>query len=69
MLCTTAVIPFPPLTEQLIAALDAQFPERSAELDWNEKEVWFKGGQRSVVRFLASQLEEQQEGAFTLEVD
>lgn len=69
MLCTTAVIPFPQLTEQLIAALAAQFPERAAELDWSEKEVWFKGGQASVVRFLASKLEEQQEGVFTLEVD
>jgi hypothetical protein len=63
------VVPLPRLTEQLIAALAAQFPERAADLDWNDKEVWFKAGQVSVVRWLATQLEEQQDGAFVLEVD
>jgi hypothetical protein len=63
------VVPLPRLSEQLIAALAAQFPERAADLDWNEREIWFKAGQVSVVRWLATQLEEQQEGAFVLEVD
>ena len=63
------MIPLPRLTEQLIAALAAQFPERAADLDWNDREVWFKAGQVSVVRWLATQLEEQQEGAFVLEAD
>lgn len=59
---------FPKLSEQLIAALATQFPERSADLDWNEKEVWFKAGQVSVVRWLAAKLEEQEEGGpFSLE--
>lgn len=58
---------FPRLSEQLIAALGAQFPERAAELDWNEKEVWYRAGQVSVVRWLAAKLEEQEEGAFNLE--
>ena len=55
------------LSEQLIAALATQFPERSADLDWSEKEVWFKSGQVSVVRWLASRLEEQEAGDFLLE--
>lgn len=55
------------LSEQLIAALATQFPERSADLDWSEKEVWFKAGQVSVVRWLASRLEEQEAGDFLLE--
>lgn len=63
------VPPLPRLTEQLIAALAAQFPEQAADLDWNDREVWFKAGQVSVVRWLATQLEEQQEGAFVLEAD
>ena len=63
------VVPFPLLTDQLVAALAAQFPERAADLDWSEKEVWFRAGQVSVVRWLAAKLEEQQEGAFVLEVD
>ena len=58
---------FPQLSEQLIAALATQFPERSAELDWTEKEVWFKSGQVSVVRWLASKLEEQENGPFEME--
>ena len=69
MMRTGAVIPLPRLSEQLIAALAAQFPERAAELDWSDKEVWYKAGQVSVVRYLATVLEEQQEGVFTLEVD
>jgi hypothetical protein len=63
------VVPFPRLTDQLVAALAAQFPERAADLDWSEKEVWFRAGQVSVVRWLAAKLKEQQEGAFVLEVD
>ena len=53
---------FPRLPESLVAALAAQFPERAADLDWSEKEVWFKAGQVSVVRWLAAKLEEQVEG-------
>jgi hypothetical protein len=64
----TAAVPyFPRLSEQLIAALATQFPERSADLDWSEKEVWFKAGQVSVVRWLAAKLEEQENGEFLLE--
>jgi hypothetical protein len=36
-------------------------------LDWSEKEVWFKAGQASVVRWLAAKLEEQEAGDFLLE--
>lgn len=53
---------FPPIDERLVAALAAQFPDQAADIDWNEKEVWFKAGQVSVVRWLAAKLEEQQEG-------
>lgn len=51
----------PPIDERLIAALATQFPERSADLDWNDREVWYRAGQCSVVRWLAQKLEEQQE--------
>lgn len=58
---------FPPLTEQLVAAIATQFPDQSADIDWSEKEVWFKAGQVSVVRWLAAKLEEQEQGTFNLE--
>lgn len=51
----------PPIDERLVAAMAAQFPERSADLDWGDREVWFRAGQCSVVRWLAQKLEEQQE--------
>ena len=62
------VVPLPRLTDQMVAALAAQFPEPHLLLDWSEKEVWFRAGQVSVVRWLASKLEEQEEGDFVLEV-
>ena len=57
----------PRLSEQLVAALAAQFPDRAPDLDWGDKEVRFKAGQVSVVRWLAAKLEEQEEGPFMLE--
>jgi hypothetical protein len=58
---------FPPIDERLVAALAAQFPDQAPDLDQTEKEVWFKAGQVSVLRWLTSVLEEQQEGVFELE--
>ena len=51
-----------PLVKQdLLEALDIRFPNQSADLQWSEKEVWFKAGQRSVVEFLIKQFKEQEE--------
>ena len=50
-----------------MAALATKFPDQAPELDSSEKEVWFKAGQVSVVRWLSSQLEEQQNGPFQME--
>lgn len=51
----------PSLTREQVDALDALFPEQCASLEWTDREVWFKSGQRSVVRFLKRQLEIQDE--------
>ena len=56
---------FPLLSQHLIAALQGQFPERAAELDWSEKEVWYRAGQVSVVRWLAAKQEEQEKTPFS----
>ena len=58
---------FPPIDERLIAALASEFRDQAPDLDHNEKEVWFKAGQVSVVRWLASKYEEQQEVPFAEE--
>lgn len=49
----------PPISKGLIEKLNELFPERSAELDWSEKEVWFKTGQRNIIRFLNSHYDKQ----------
>ena len=54
----------PIIKEDLINALDELFPEASADLQWSEKEVWFKAGQRSVVKCLLTKYEEQEEDVF-----
>ena len=51
----------PELSEDLINALDERFPEASADLQWTEKEIWYKAGQRSVVKFLLQIMREQEE--------
>ena len=37
---------------QLLEMLDEVFPEESARLEWTDREVWYKAGQRSVVQWL-----------------
>ena len=38
--------------EELVKTLDKVFPEKSADLKDDERTVWFKAGQRSVVNWL-----------------
>jgi hypothetical protein len=52
---------FPPIDERLVAALATEFRDQAPDLDMTEKEVWFRAGQVSVIRWLASKLEDQQE--------
>ena len=51
----------PLIDKKLIEKLNALFPEQSADLQWSERVVWYKAGQRSVVRFLIEKLKEQEE--------
>ena len=53
--------PIPPIDKSLLQALDYLFPEQSAEVDWKMEHVMFKAGQRSVIRFLHSKYNQQQE--------
>jgi len=52
-------IPF--ISKELVESLDMRFPEQSPEVNWSVNEIMFKAGQRSVVRFLLTELELQQE--------
>jgi len=52
---------FPHISDELLTEMNNRFPERCAELEWTEKEIWFVAGQRSVVRLLIQIANEQRE--------
>lgn len=54
-------MPFPIVTQELLNALKEHFPDRSPDLRWSDREVWFKAGQVAVVRFLQQKFDEQNE--------
>lgn len=51
----------PPINKALLEKLNELFPEKSADLSWEEKEIWYKSGQRSVIHFLQQTYKDQQE--------
>ena len=57
----TRKVPKPVINNEIIDYLDSIFPEKSADLKDTEKEVFFKGGQRSVVNHLIKQKQIQEE--------
>ena len=51
----------PNLSEELIDYLDTLFPEKCAELNQNDKEIFYQAGQRSVVKHLIEKFKRQKE--------
>ena len=51
----------PNLSSSLIKKLDELYPKRFPDLSWNDREIWFKAGQRNVVDFLQEEYDEQNE--------
>ena len=51
----------PNLSEELIEYLDTLFPEKCAELNQNDKEIFYQSGQRSVVKHLIEKYKIQKE--------
>ena len=54
-------IQIPILSEQLVDYLDTLFPEQCADLQESEKEIFYKSGQRSVVKHLIEKYKLQKE--------
>lgn len=50
---------FPPISNEIITALDKLYPERSASIGETMDQIMFRAGQRQVVRFLLAQFDEQ----------
>lgn len=59
----------PQINEALVRQLAEQFPDRAPDLDWSDKEIMFKAGQVSVVRWLAQKLLDQETEAITMELE
>jgi hypothetical protein len=57
----------PAIDERLVAALAAEFPDRAPELEWSDREIMFRAGQVSVVKWLAQKLEDQQTNVVIIE--
>ena len=54
-------IEIPILSEELIDYLDTLFPEKCADLNQTEKEIFYQSGQRSVVNHLIEKYKIQEE--------
>lgn len=51
----------PVIDDKLVDYLDSMFPEKCADLKDTEKEIFYKAGQRSVVKHLIEKLKLQGE--------
>lgn len=51
----------PVITDELIQALNAVFPNRCPDLSFSDREVWYRAGERSVVNYLIEQQKRQKE--------
>jgi len=61
------VVYLPAIDERLVAALAVEFPDRSPDLEWSDREIMFRAGQVSVVKWLAQKLEDQTANAVIIE--
>jgi hypothetical protein len=49
----------PPISKELLDYLKELYPDRLVSLQWSEREIFFKAGQRNVVDFLIDRYKEQ----------
>jgi len=54
-------IEIPTITDELVNYLDSLFPEKCADLQESEKEIFYKSGQRSVVKHFIEKQKQQLE--------
>ena len=54
-------IKLPVISKDLLDALDVLFPERTPPIQMEYKEICFRSGQRSVIRFLHDKYKQQSE--------
>ena len=59
--------PFPPIPKDMLDELNKRFPERSPELEDNDRVIWYKAGARFVCNFLNEMYVRQNETVFDSE--
>jgi hypothetical protein len=52
---------FPLIPKPLLDELNQRYPERCAEPEWANHDIWMKAGERRVVRFLNEMYKRQNE--------
>lgn len=65
---TTNGIDLPHIPDDLLAALDARFPDKCPDISDPDRQIWFKAGQRSVIAILADQARRQKEADALAEI-
>ena len=58
----------PPIDEALIRVLDEQFPDMAPDLDWDDRQIMYRAGQVSVVRWLKHKQQEQETELVAMEI-
>ncbi len=59
----------PQIDERLVAALAAEFPDRAPDLAWSDREIMFRAGQVSVVKWLTQKSLDQQSETVVMEME
>tara|TARA_R100001163_G_C4958200_1_gene123116 strand:- start:314 stop:511 length:198 start_codon:yes stop_codon:yes gene_type:complete len=59
----------PQIDERLVAALAAEFPDRAPDLSWSDREIMFRAGQVSVVKWLAQKQLDQSTEAVVMQME
>lgn len=61
-------IDLPHVPDDLLAVLDARFPDKCPHISESDRQIWFKAGQRSVIAILADQVRRQKESDALAEI-
>jgi hypothetical protein len=59
------MLPIPPLSQDLLKALNERFPDRCPNPTDTEREIWMKAGERRLVEFLLTQKRQQDNNILT----
>jgi len=59
----------PPIDQRLVRTLAEQFPDVAPDIDWSDREIMFRAGQVSVVRWLQQKSIDQETEAISMELE